>query len=206
MGGDLFLEAFVALLYGCAAFLATRLSAYVCSSIEPFEDGPQPGKPPTPWLIGGAAAIGLTLVLRDTPVPQLVLIAILVSALVAAWYSDVLTGIVPDYFTLVPLAAFLLLAALAHDYARVFAAFAVALPFGAAALLSRGRGMGWGDVKLAALGGVALGWTLSIPAFIGACVVAAGYALIRRRKHEPIAFAPYLAGAIGVALAFSSST
>ena len=63
--------------------------------------------------------------------------------------------------------------------------------------------MGWGDVKLAALGGVALGWQPMIPFFAIACLVAAAIALFRRRKNEPIAFAPYLAGAIGVALTVS---
>jgi prepilin signal peptidase PulO-like enzyme (type II secretory pathway) len=60
--------------------------------------------------------------------------------------------------------------------------------------------MGWGDVKLAALGGIALGLQPIIPFLASACLVAAAVAFFRRRKHEPIAFAPYLAGAIGVAL------
>jgi prepilin signal peptidase PulO-like enzyme (type II secretory pathway) len=202
--GDWLYALFIALLFGCAAYLATVLSTYVCESIEPFEDGPTPGKPPTLWLILGAAVVGATLALRGDQAPQLVITGLLIAALVASWHADVLTGIVPDYFTLVPLGVFLLLALIAHDWGRIFASVIVAVPFAAAALMSKGRGMGWGDVKLAALGGVALGWALSVPAFIGACVVAAGVALVRRRRHEPIAFAPYLAGAIGVALAFAA--
>jgi prepilin signal peptidase PulO-like enzyme (type II secretory pathway) len=196
--------AFVAAMYACAAFLAVQLSAYVCKSIEPFDDGPQPGRPPTAWLIGGAAVVGAVLAYRGgMALPHLAFGAVLVSALVAAWYADVLTGIVPDWFTIGPIVLFLVVAAVTHDYVRITAALITAAPFAAAALISRGRGMGWGDVKLAALGGVALGWQPMIPFFASACLVAAAVALLRRRKHEPIAFAPYLAGAIGVALTVS---
>ena len=198
---QLIFTAFIALMFGCAAFLAVQLSAQVCKGIEPFDDGPQPGTPPTAWLIGGASLIGGVLAYRGgMELPHLLFGALLVSALVAAWYADVLTGIVPDYFTVIPIALFIVVAAIFHDYVRIFAALITAAPFAAAAVISRGRGMGWGDVKLAALGGVALGWQPMIPFFASACLVAAAVALLRRRKHEPIAFAPYLAGAIGVAL------
>jgi leader peptidase (prepilin peptidase)/N-methyltransferase len=196
--------AFVAAMFACAAFLAVQLSAEVCKGIQPFDDGPTPGNPPTLWLIAGAGLVGAVLALRGgMTLPHLALGAVLVSALVAAWYADVLTGIVPDYFTLVPIALFLIVFAVTHDYMRVFQALITAAPFAAVALMSRGRGMGWGDVKLAGLGGVALGWQPMIPFFAMACLVAAAIALFRRRKHEPIAFAPYLAGAIGVALTVS---
>ncbi len=193
----------VAVLFGCAAFLAVQAGTALCERIEPFADGPQPGRPPTPWLIGGAAAIGGALALRGATLPELAVGGILIAALVAAWYCDVRTGIVPDYFTLLPLAIFLAIALLLHDYGRLVAAAGVTLPFLGAALLSRGRGMGWADVKLAALGGMALGWQVSIAAFAFACAVAAAVAILRRRKTEPIAFAPYLAAAIGLALGFN---
>jgi prepilin signal peptidase PulO-like enzyme (type II secretory pathway) len=198
---DFLFAAFVAAMYACAAFLAVQLSATVCKTIEPFEDGPQPGRPPTLWLIAGAALAGGILALRGgSELPHLALGAVLLSALVAAWHADVLTGIVPDWFTLGPIALFVIVGVFTHDYGRVIAALITAAPFAVAAVISKGLGMGWGDVKLAALGGIAIGaWQPMIPFFIGACLVAAGVAVLRRRKHEPIAFAPYLAGAIGVA-------
>ena len=70
-------------------------------------------------------------------------------------------------------------------------------------MLSKGRGLGWGDVKLVALGAAVLGLRTSVLAFSAACLLAVAIAVVRRRRHEPIAFAPYLAGSMTVALTFS---
>jgi len=192
----------VAILYGCAAFLGIQLSAAICRNVTPFEDGPKPGKPPTPWLIGGAAAIGFTLALRGMPLPQVGLAGVLTVSLVASWYSDVRVGIVSDYFTLVPLGALALGSLIKGDYGILIAAGAVTIPFAAAALFSRGRGMGWGDVKLVALGGAVLGIHAAVLALTAACLIAVAVAALLKRRSEPIPFAPYLAGAIAVALTF----
>jgi len=180
----------VGLLFGCAAFLGIQLSADICRSIEPFEDGPEPGTPPTPWLLGGAAAIGLVLGARGIPFVGLVLAAILTVSLVASWYGDVRTGVISDYFTLVPLGVFVMVALVEHDYGGLISSAAVSVPFAVTAVASRGRGMGWGDVKLIALGGVALGIQTAVLALAAACLIAVFASLLRKRRHEPIAFAP----------------
>jgi prepilin signal peptidase PulO-like enzyme (type II secretory pathway) len=193
----------VGLLYGCAAYLGVEVSAALCRNVKPFEDGPRSGNPPTPWLIAGASFIGLTLALRGVPLPQLALAGILTVSLVASWYTDVRVGIVSDYFTLVPLGVLLLVSVILRDYGVLISALVVTIPFAAAAMFSRGRGMGWGDVKLVALGGAVLGMHTAILAFAAACLLAVAVATIRKRRNEPIPFAPYLAGAIAFALTFS---
>ncbi len=192
----------VAILYGCAAFLGVQFSASLCEKIVPFDDGPRPGKPPSAALIAGAALIGGTLASRGLPVPVLGIFLVLVVSLVACWYSDVRCGIVPDYFTLAPLVFVLGISLVQRNVSPVFAALVVFVPFAVAALLSKGRGMGWGDVKLVALGAAVLGLQTSVLAFAAACLMAVVIATLRRRRSEPIAFVPYLAGAIAVALAF----
>jgi leader peptidase (prepilin peptidase)/N-methyltransferase len=126
------------------------------------------------------------------------------AALVGCWYCDVRVGIIPDYFTLVPLGALLIVALAVHDWTTIVSAVAVTVPFALAATLSRGRGMGWGDVKLVALGGAALGMQTAIFAFSAACLVAVVVAFMRKRRRDPIPFAPYLAGAMATALAFNA--
>jgi len=192
---------------GAAAFaavgcLGVRLGEAVCAGIAPFADGPRPGRPPTVWLVGACAILGASLVLHGDDATRLALSAILTVALVACWTSDVRCGIVPDVFTLAPLGAVLLAGVLQQEWWHVFAAIVPFVPFAAAALASKGRGMGWGDVKLAALGGAVLGIGPAMLAFAGACIVAVGIAWVRGRRTEPIAFAPYLAAAIGVCLFF----
>ena len=198
----LWMVALVALLFGCAAFLGVQISASLCEKIVPFDDGPTPGKPPTIGLVAGAAILGGAIALHAPSLSSLGLFAILIVSLVACWYSDVRCGIVMDYFTIVPLVLVLAFGLFAHDLQPLIAAAVVAIPFGLAALFSKGRGMGWGDVKLVALGAAVLGLQTSVLAFAGACLAAVAIAAIRRRRAEPIAFVPYLAGSMAVALAF----
>ncbi len=189
-----------ALAYACLATVAVWVSARVCRPIVPFDDGPRPGRPPSAALVAAAAAIGFSLAVRAMPWPSLALCAVLTAALAACWYSDVRCGILPDIFTLAPLAIVLAAAAYARNPAPLISAAIVGVPFAFAALASRGRGMGWGDVKLVALGAAVLGPQSSLLAFAAACLVAAGVAALRGRCAAPIAFAPYLVASIAVAL------
>ena len=189
-----------AVFYALAGLLGIALGKAACVGIVPFADGPRPGRPPRLVLIGGSALVGASLVVHHESVASIALIAILCVSLVACCYTDVACGIVSDFFTLGPLVAVLGSAALHHQVWPFVAALTVFVIFAAAALASKGRGMGWGDVKLAALGGALLGLGGALVAFAGACFVAAAVGLIRRRRREPIAFAPYMAGALAVAM------
>lgn len=192
--------AIVTLVFACVGFLAIQLSASVCKTIEPFDDGPKPGRPPSLALVVGAALVGGLVSSRTGLGLQLLVPALVVAALVAVWYSDVICGIIPDYFTLVPLALLVVLRVILHDWPTLVVTFGVALTFGLAAFFSKGRGMGWGDVKLVALGAVVLG-SRSLLAFAAACLAAVIIAAVRRKRSEPIAFAPYLAASIAAAIA-----
>jgi leader peptidase (prepilin peptidase)/N-methyltransferase len=183
-----------------AAFVGASIGNVVADTLQRFDDGPPPGHPPVPWLIGASAVIGAFAATHAAAPSQLLFIAIVCTALVAAWCCDVRTGIVPDLFTLVPLAMMLAVALWQHEWWLWISAFVPFVPFALAALLSRGRGMGWGDVKLVALGGAVLGAQLSLLAFALACVVAVGVNYFWGRKRGAIAFAPYLVAAIGAAL------
>jgi prepilin signal peptidase PulO-like enzyme (type II secretory pathway) len=193
---------FGAAAFAAAGYLGARLGDAVCEGFQPFDDGPKPGIPPTAWLVGACTVIGAALAAHGDDLTRLGLTWIIVVALVACWCSDVRCGVVPDVFTLTPLAAVVLAGLLQQETWHLFAALVPFIPFAIAALASKGRGMGWGDVKLAALGGAVLGIGTSMLAFSAACVVAVAIAWFRGRRTEPIAFAPYLVGAIGVCLFF----
>jgi prepilin signal peptidase PulO-like enzyme (type II secretory pathway) len=188
--------------FGCVGYLSVQLSATVCKNVVPFEDGPKPGRPPVLGLILGCALVGFSLALRGAPAPNLIIAALILVPLVACWYSDVRCGILPDYFTIVPLAFWLLISVAFKNYTPIVSAIIVFVPFGLAAFFSKGRGMGWGDVKLVTLGAAVLGLQAAALAFGGACLVAVFIAMIRRRRSEPIAFAPYLACSIALVIAF----
>ena len=190
----------VAVVFGCIGFLAIQLSATVCKTIVPFDDGPKPGRPPSVALVAGAAVIGGIIASRLGLGLSLLVPAIVVFALVAVWYSDVICGIIPDYFTLVPLALLVLLRALAHEWPTLMVTACSRHRVRSRALFSKGRGMGWGDVKLVALGAVVLG-SASLLAFAAACLAAVVIAAIRRKRSEPVAFAPYLAASIAAGMA-----
>lgn len=190
-----------ALVFGCLAWFGIVLSARVCARLPRLSYGPPAAQPPVPYLIAGSALFGAALALHQVPFFQLLLLGVVWMALVAAWCSDSTMGIVPDVFTLVPLAFVIAVAVFTHAWWIVASALIPLLPFGLAALASRGRGMGWGDVKLVALGGALLGIQTAIAAFAVACIAAALVYRLRGTQTGPIAFAPYLVAAIGISLA-----
>jgi leader peptidase (prepilin peptidase)/N-methyltransferase len=194
---------FSVVFFGCLGFLGVELSRIACARVTPLDGAPPLGEPPVIALVAGAAFIGALLVVRGAQPLQIGEFALVVLALVACWSSDSLRGIVPDVFTLVPLAILLLLSISRRDWLSVASAAIAFVPFAIAAFLTKGRGMGWGDAKLVALAGVALGAPLAILAMIVACIAAVAGYQIKRIKAGPIAFAPYIAAAVGVALPLS---
>ena len=190
----------VALFFGCVAFIASQLSASVCSTIPPAEDGPRTSKPPYIFLVAAAAVIGGVLAWQHMTPLQLGIAAVVVFALVACWCSDALCGFLPDVFTLGPLAAILLFAIAQRDWEIIVSAAIIFVPFAAAAMFSRGMGMGWGDAKLVALTGAVLGAPLGALTLAVACAAAVVVHRFSGARNSPIAFAPYIAALTGVAL------
>jgi prepilin signal peptidase PulO-like enzyme (type II secretory pathway) len=155
-------------------------------------------------LIVGAAVLGAIAAYRGLPLAGMAIVGLACGLLSAIWASDVVRGIIPDVFTIVPLGAILLAAALAGHWEVLAAAVVPALPFAFLAWRSGGLGLGWGDVKLAMLGGPIIGMQHALMAFALCCLAAVVVARVRKTAHQPIAFAPYLVSAIAVPLALAT--
>jgi len=193
-----------AILFACAAIAGLTAAAAICARVTGYEDGPQPGTPPVVALVAGAALIGGIAGAHTDPA-RLGLIAVVTAAFVAAWYCDVARGIVPDVFSVGPLLVMAGLAFVWHDPRMIVSSLIVVVPFAIFAYLSRGRGMGWGDVKLAAVAGALLGASNALLALALATFAAAVGAKFRRdTTNAPIAFAPYLIGATALFTAFTA--
>jgi leader peptidase (prepilin peptidase) / N-methyltransferase len=190
-----------AMLFALSAWCGVLAGDALCSGRIAAADGPRPIAPAVWAFPLAGAAIGLVLALEGEPVMRLALLSFVVLGLAGCTAADMRCGMLPDPLTLAPLAVAIAAGALAHDPAPALGAVLVATPFAGLALFSRGRGMGWGDVKLAALGGALLGAPGAAFAFTFAA--AAAYLAARRtgRTREPIAFGPYLAGSIVAMLA-----
>ena len=70
-------------------------------------------------------------------------------------------------------------------------------------LVTKGRGIGHGDIKLMAATGLLLGWKLIIIAFIMACIIGTVVHLIRmavKKVGRKLAFGPYLSMGICIAM------
>ncbi len=190
-----------------AGFAGALLSRIVVADREPFDDGPVPMRSPVAILVLACAVIGGVLAAHNVSPVQLALAAIVCLALVACWCSDATVGIVPDAFTIPPLLIILLFAIVDRQWWIIASSIITAVPFAAAAAFTKGHGLGWGDVKLAALGGAVLGAQVSVLVFAVASLAAVIVSRFRGvDKNEPIAFAPYLAAAIGVAIPIGSLT
>jgi prepilin signal peptidase PulO-like enzyme (type II secretory pathway) len=189
-----------AFFFAAAGVVGALLGVTFAEHLESFPDGPPAQHTPIPLLILGCALIGAFITTRAFSPAQLMVLAIVCVALVAIWIVDARRGIVPDAFTLGPLGIILLVAIWQHEWQYFISAAIPFVPFAIAALLSKGRGMGWGDVKLVALGGAVLGAQWAIVAFIVACFAAVVSCYVHGKQRGPIAFAPYLTAAIGAAI------
>ncbi len=189
-----------ALFFASAAYVGVLLGSTIAERLAPLPDGPKTSEPPVAGLVAGCAFVGALVTAHAASQSQVVLIALVCVALIAIWITDARRGIVPDVFTLGPLAVLLVVALWQHHWWLLVSAAIPFAPFAAAAVLSRGRGMGWGDAKLVALGGAVLGAQIAVLAFAAACFCAVAVSYARGRRHGAIAFAPYLAAAIGLAI------
>lgn len=189
-----------AFFFAAAGVVGALLGVTFADRLESLPDGPPSQQTPIPLLILGCALIGAFITGHAFSPAQLVMLAIVCVSLVAIWIVDARRGIVPDAFTLGPLGIILLVAIWQHEWEFFISAAIPFVPFAIAAMLSKGRGMGWGDVKLVALGGAVLGAQWAIVAFAVACFAAVVMCYARGKQRGPIAFAPYLTAAIGAAI------
>ncbi|HTX58860.1 MAG TPA: prepilin peptidase [Verrucomicrobiae bacterium] len=195
-----------ALVYGGAGLVGAIAAIAMLPGLKRFEDGPAPVDVSPIALVAGAAVLGAFVAWRHVPMAQLLTGAVVTIALVGLWYCDARTGIVPDVFTLVPLGLAILFAFFTQQQVPVLISSVVLfVPFALAAIFSKGRGMGWGDAKLAALAGALLGmmaatFVLGIASLIAVIVASIRY----RSKPVPIAFAPYMAAAIAIGIAYKA--
>lgn len=192
-----------AVFFGIASYVGILLAGTV--SAVGFEDGPEPAEPPVPWIVAGATLIGFFAAGRTVNPPHLIIDAIVVTALAAIWCTDVRYGLVPDVFTIVPLVIVVGVSLMNGQPWPLVSAFIAFVPFACLAIVSKGVGMGWGDVKLAALGGAVLGGETALLAFAAGALVAVLWAFRRGKQKQVIAFAPFLAGAIALALPLAAA-
>ena len=173
---------------------------------EPITDGPAASEPPVSALITACALAGGICAYRGLPPEALAIVAASCAVMTAIWYTDVTRGIVPDALTLIPLGALIVGGLLTGRWYLAIVAAIPAAPFAFMAWRTHGMGMGWGDVKLAALGGALLGMKDAMLAFALASAIAIVIAKLRRAEKRPVAFAPYLACAIVVPLCFHTGS
>jgi prepilin signal peptidase PulO-like enzyme (type II secretory pathway) len=194
-----------ALIFGAAGVCGALLGTLLIPKLQRFEDGPAPVDVHPAWLIAGAALLGAIVGWRQIPETDFVISALATVCLVAIWYCDARTGIIPDVFTLIPLGALMAYALFARQPFTIVSAVALFVPFGFLALISKGRGMGWGDAKLASLGGALIGLIPATFAFVVASFVAALVTWLRyRQRNVPVALGPYLVAAIAVCIALQT--
>lgn len=201
----LVLSAFVgALLFGAAGFAGRIVAEWWYGSVEPAPDGPPPLAVPGWMFVVVPACIGSAVGIHGAEPARMAILVLAVLALSVCAATDARTGMLPDLFTLGPLAALLALALPHRDWLPLAGALFAFVPFAALAAASRGRGMGWGDVKLAAFGGALVG--MSGMTIAVALAAGAAYALGRRRGQPQhlLAFGPYLTLAIGTVLGFGA--
>lgn len=139
--------------------------------------------------------------------PVSVIYCLLVSALIVLSIIDFRTYEIPlgiNIFIGI-LGAFRLILDYKNWLDYVIGFFAVSLFLLLLWLLTKGRGIGGGDIKLMAAAGLVLGWQLIITAFVFGCILGSILHLIRMKvshKDHVLAFGPYLSMGIVLAMLY----
>lgn len=186
----LLLSAFI---FGCAASVAVTLAQLLTARVPDLDDAPRRTNLHPVIPVAFTAALGVLLAARGADTLQLAVVALAAIPLVGSWYSDARKGIIPDWFTLLPLALIAVYVVLHHAWAVALFSVIMFAIFACAAIISHGRGMGWGDAKLAGVAGAILGLPWSFGVLGVACLAATIASIIRDRGKTPIAFGPYIA-------------
>lgn len=95
-----------------------------------------------------------------------------------------------------------------HWYNYVIGFFAVSVFLYIIVLVTKGRGMGGGDVKLMAVAGVVVGWKLVWVGFLVGCILGSIIHVIRMKiekdKNPMLAFGPYLSLGLFLAVLYGN--
>ncbi len=156
---------------------------------------------PVVELMTGILFLGVWVKFGDLGILGILGSWVIVSALVVVFFIDLDHQIIPDQVLFPALAtAFLISLSLNILVSSLLTAIVAGLFFLALHLLTKGRGMGMGDVNLSFLIGLVLGFPKAVFAFYLAFLTGAfvGVILIvaRRKKFgQPMAFGPFLVAA-----------
>lgn len=193
-----------AVVFGLAGWLGRLLADTWYGDVEREAGGPLPPAPPGWIFVVVPACLGTVAGIRGVQPLQGAVLLVAVLSLTVCAATDARTATIPDLFTLGSLIVVLGISAASRDPMPLLGAAFAFVPFGAIALFSRGSGMGWGDVKLATLGGALVGLGGITVAVLLASLSAYGWAVVKGRARRPIAFGPYLAATIGAVLALGN--
>jgi hypothetical protein len=195
-----FVYAFIFLSLG---WFATQIGEWFAEKITPHTDGPATvrlGITPAIAIAFATAFMGFRFSAHGTAIFSMIFIALVICTLIIACWTDLRTGQVPVVVILPVILLVFGVDIFNKDWASVGSGILLASPFAITAFLSKGRGIGWGDVEIVALGGVVLGLNLGILAFSAACFLSVGVTFLRKKMKEPIAFIPYLTVVIAIAM------
>jgi leader peptidase (prepilin peptidase)/N-methyltransferase len=152
-------------------------------------------------------AIGLTRANVPLPLPLSLFAA---AILIGSGVSDLINGLIPDVLVIPGLAVFAVWSLFFRSPSQLLFAVLMFSLFSLIYLATRGRGLGFGDVKLALLVGLILRPVLGIlalqVALISGGVLALGLLATKRKKlGETIPLGPFLASAALIILLFGEA-
>ncbi len=149
-------------------------------------------------------------------ITSLFLVAIVSTILVLVALHDYKTGyVLSSYVYVAAFAALLLVSFTGNGYVgwsvlsnHIYASLGTALPFAVIWAFSRGKWMGAGDIELALLIGLLLGWPATLVSMYFAFIVGSVVGLMlvankRTKLKSEIAFGPFLIAGVYFALLFS---